>query len=91
MESWEEIALRLAGQAGIATPRHELIDLAGKAVMLSRRFDREGRSAPRSCRRWRRWAASAAALRRSSMPLLNTAPKVRRTPMSSIGVSSSMC
>lgn len=42
MESWEEIALRLAGRAGIATPRHELIDLAGKAVMLSRRFDREG-------------------------------------------------
>lgn len=42
MESREEIALRLAGQAGIVTPRHELIDVAGKAVMLSRRFDREG-------------------------------------------------
>jgi len=42
METWEEIALRLAGQAGIVTPHHELIDVAGKKVMLSRRFDREG-------------------------------------------------
>jgi serine/threonine-protein kinase HipA len=42
METWEEIALRLAGQAGIATPWHELINVAGKAVMLSRRFDRDG-------------------------------------------------
>lgn len=42
VETWEEIALRLADQAGIATPDHELIDVAGKAVLLSRRFDREG-------------------------------------------------
>ncbi len=42
IETWEEIALRLAGQAGIATPRHELVEVAGKAVMLSRRFDRDG-------------------------------------------------
>jgi serine/threonine-protein kinase HipA len=42
METWEEIALRLAGQAGIVTPNHELIDVAGKKVMLSRRFDRDG-------------------------------------------------
>jgi len=42
METWEEIALRLAGQAGIATPTHDLIDVAGKKVMLSRRFDRQG-------------------------------------------------
>ena len=42
METWEEIALRLAGQAGIATPMHDLIDVAGKKVMLSRRFDRQG-------------------------------------------------
>lgn len=42
METWEEIALRLAGQAGIVTPYHELIDVAGKKVMLSRRFDRDG-------------------------------------------------
>ena len=40
METWEEIALRLAGQAGIVTPQHELVQVAGKAVMLSRRFDR---------------------------------------------------
>lgn len=42
MEIWEEVALRLADQAGIATPHHELIEVAGKAVMLSRRFDRSG-------------------------------------------------
>jgi serine/threonine-protein kinase HipA len=40
METWEGIALRLAGQAGIVTPQHELVQVAGKAVMLSRRFDR---------------------------------------------------
>lgn len=44
METWEQIALRLAGQAGIATPQHELIEVAGKPVMLSRRFDRDGAS-----------------------------------------------
>ena len=42
METWEEIALRLAGRAGIATPVHDLIDVADKKVMLSRRFDRRG-------------------------------------------------
>lgn len=42
METWEEIALRLADKAGIATPHHELIEVAGKAVLLSRRFDRAG-------------------------------------------------
>jgi serine/threonine-protein kinase HipA len=47
METWEEIALRLADQAGIVTPQHELIEVAGKAVMLSRRFDRAaGRRLP---------------------------------------------
>ena len=30
----------MARRAGIATPHHELIELAGKAVLLSRRFDR---------------------------------------------------
>jgi serine/threonine-protein kinase HipA len=40
VETWEEIALRLAEQAGIATPKHQLIEVAGKAVLLSRRFDR---------------------------------------------------
>lgn len=40
IETWEEIAMRLADRAGIATPRHELVQVAGKAVLLSRRFDR---------------------------------------------------
>jgi serine/threonine-protein kinase HipA len=42
METWEEIALRLAERAGIATPRHALLNISGKAVLLSRRFDRVG-------------------------------------------------
>ena len=42
MEAWEEIALRLARQAGIVTPTHDLIDVAGRKVLLSRRFDRQG-------------------------------------------------
>jgi serine/threonine-protein kinase HipA len=40
VETWEAIALTLADRAGIATPRHELIEVGGKAVLLSRRFDR---------------------------------------------------
>ena len=42
IETWEEIALRLAERAGISTPYHELLEVAGKAVLLSRRFDRAG-------------------------------------------------
>ncbi len=42
METWEEIALRLAERAGISTPDHEMVEVAGKAVLLSRRFDRDG-------------------------------------------------
>jgi serine/threonine-protein kinase HipA len=42
VEVWEEIALRLATLAGIETPHHELLHVAGKAVLLSRRFDRTG-------------------------------------------------
>jgi serine/threonine-protein kinase HipA len=42
MEMWEEIAFRLADAARIATPHHELLQVAGKAVLLSRRFDRTG-------------------------------------------------
>lgn len=42
METWEEIALRLAERAGSTTPEHELLSIDGKAVLLSRRFDREG-------------------------------------------------
>ena len=40
IEVWEEIALRLADRAGIVTPHHELIEVANKPVLLSRRFDR---------------------------------------------------
>lgn len=43
IETWEEIAFRLAERAGIETPRHELLQVAGKPVLLSRRFDRDGR------------------------------------------------
>jgi serine/threonine-protein kinase HipA len=47
IETWEEIALRLAQKAGIRTPVHELVRIAGKAVLLSRRFDRiEGGRVP---------------------------------------------
>jgi serine/threonine-protein kinase HipA len=42
IETWEEIALRLAERAGITTASHELLHVAGKAVLLSRRFDRVG-------------------------------------------------
>jgi serine/threonine-protein kinase HipA len=42
IETWEEIALSLARRAGIATPSHELLQVGGKAVLLSRRFDRNG-------------------------------------------------
>jgi serine/threonine-protein kinase HipA len=42
IETWEEVALRLAERAGIETSHHELIHIAGKAVLLSRRFDRRG-------------------------------------------------
>ena len=41
IETWEEIALRLAERAGIETPEHQLLQVAGKAVLLSRRFDRD--------------------------------------------------
>lgn len=40
IELWEEVALRLAEQAGIHTPDHELVTVAGKTILLSRRFDR---------------------------------------------------
>ncbi len=48
IETWEEIALRLAERAGIVTADHELLHVAGKAVLLSRRFDRgkDGRRIP---------------------------------------------
>jgi len=40
IERWEEVALRLAERAGIRTPEHALLTIAGKPVLLSRRFDR---------------------------------------------------
>lgn len=43
IERWEEIAFRLADRAGIATPHHELLQVAGEPVLLSRRFDRDER------------------------------------------------
>lgn len=42
IETWESIALSLAHRAGIAVPEHQLIQIAGKAVLLSWRFDRSG-------------------------------------------------
>jgi serine/threonine-protein kinase HipA len=42
MERWEAIALDLAGAAGIRVPGYELLEVAGRPVMLSRRFDRDG-------------------------------------------------
>lgn len=42
IETWEEVALRLAARAGIPTPHHDLIQIGGKAVLLSRRSDRIG-------------------------------------------------
>lgn len=44
LETWEEIALRLAERAGIETPNHRLVNVAGRSVLLSQRFDRIGRT-----------------------------------------------
>jgi serine/threonine-protein kinase HipA len=38
---WEEVALTLAHEAGIAVPPHELHLIAGRPVVVVRRFDRE--------------------------------------------------
>jgi serine/threonine-protein kinase HipA len=40
IELWEFVALTLAKRAGIRTPDYELIRVAGRPVLLSRRFDR---------------------------------------------------
>lgn len=40
VETWESVALRLAARAGISCAEHQLVQVAGKAVLLSRRFDR---------------------------------------------------
>src|SRR3990167_2184676 len=40
IETWEEIALRLAPRAGVVSPRHEVIRVAGKSGPVSRRVCR---------------------------------------------------
>lgn len=40
IELWEFVALTLAKQSGIRTPVNELLSVAGRPVLLSRRFDR---------------------------------------------------
>ncbi len=40
IERWESIALTLAHRAGIKTAASQLIEVSGKQVLLSRRFDR---------------------------------------------------
>lgn len=42
IELWEAVAMQLAEAAGISVPVTELIEVAGKPVLLSRRFDRAG-------------------------------------------------
>ena len=42
LELWEAIALELAARSGIRTPDNELVRVAGKPVLISRRFDRIG-------------------------------------------------
>lgn len=39
---WEDVLLSLAGRAGIAVPEHRLESVGGRAVLISRRFDRTG-------------------------------------------------
>jgi serine/threonine-protein kinase HipA len=39
--AWEEVTLRLADSAGIRTARHRLERIAGKAILVSLRFDRD--------------------------------------------------
>lgn len=44
IETWEHIALTLAKMAGIRCPEHRLKTVAGKPVLLSKRFDRKGQA-----------------------------------------------
>ena len=43
VEAWEHIALEIADIAKIEVPRHELVNINEKAVLISWRFDREAR------------------------------------------------
>lgn len=40
IETWEHIALILAAKAGINCPPHDLVNAAGRAILISWRFDR---------------------------------------------------
>src|SRR5271170_5363078 len=40
--AWEAVSFSLATKAGIAAPAVDLVEVAGKPVLLVRRFDREG-------------------------------------------------
>jgi serine/threonine-protein kinase HipA len=42
VERWEAVALNLAQAAGIRTSEHQLLEVGGRSVLLSRRFDRDG-------------------------------------------------
>jgi len=42
IERWEAVALRLAAMAEVRAAEHELLEVAGRSVLLSRRFDRDG-------------------------------------------------
>lgn len=42
LETWESVALDLAGLAGIRSGAHDLVVAGGKPVLLSHRFDRQG-------------------------------------------------
>ncbi len=42
IELWEAVALTLANKAEIETADHQLQDIAGKSVLISKRFDRTG-------------------------------------------------
>lgn len=43
LETWEAVALDLAAQAGLGVSTHDLVEAGGKRVLLSHRFDREGK------------------------------------------------
>ena len=95
METWEEIAMRVAGQAGIATSQHELIEVAGKAVHAI--------AALRPCRRdphsllvsngdgGRQRTASAEAIQRLSTLSRSMVRRERPMLMPSIGALFSTC
>ncbi|MGH2880095.1 MAG: type II toxin-antitoxin system HipA family toxin [Solirubrobacteraceae bacterium] len=38
---WEHVALTLASRAGVNVPRHELVSVGGRPVLIVRRFDRD--------------------------------------------------